>query len=517
MSPLQSENTKRIAKNTLMLYGRMLISMLVSLYTSRIVLRTLGVEDYGIYNVVGGVVSMLSFLNASMSGATSRFLAYEIGRGDEKVLNETFSTAFIIHLLVAIVVLVISETVGLWFLENKLVIPEERMHAARIVYQFSIFATLLGITQVPYNACIIAREKMNIYAYVEILNVVLRLLIVYLLVIGNYDKLILYALLQFLVSVVVLFTYRYYSISRYKETKLRLIFKKDLLCPMLTFSGWDMFGNLSMVARGQGVNMLLNTFFGPKVNAASGVATSVMSITTSFSNNFLMALKPYMTKQYAREEYSGMIDSIFMSSKMAYLLVSFFSIPIILECNFILNLWLTDTPRYAVSFCQLILIQQVVASTSQPIIQAIHATSKIRFLSVFNGSINILIIPLSYFILKYSWLDPNVCYLLNIGLSFVAVISNMCNLSQKIEFPLYKYIKSVIIPCYVSFVLILLMFDRILSFLTEGWSRFIIVILIYLVAFIATSYFVIINKEERFFIKNILLNFKKKCLQKYLS
>lgn len=510
----QQENTKRIAKNTLMLYVRMLFSMLVSLYTSRVVLQTLGVEDYGIYNVVGGVVAMLGFLNASMSGATSRFLAFAIGKGNQKKVNETFSSALIIHIGIALIVLIISETIGLWFLENKLVIPATRLDAARIVYQFSIFSTLVGITQVPYDACIIAREKMNIYAYVEILNVCLRLVIVYILLIGNYDKLILYALLQFIVSLLIMFIYRIYSIRNYPETKFHFVLKRKQLVPMLNFSGWDMLGNLSMIVRGQGINMLMNLFFGPKINASAGIASSVMSVTTSFSGNFLMAVKPYITKLYAKEKYNELVSSIFFSSKLAYLLVTVFALPIIIECNFILKLWLSIVPDYAVSFCQLVLIQQIIASTSQPIIQAIHATGKIRFLSTFNGVLNILILPISYGLFKSSFLNPNICYIINALLTTIAVISNMCNLNSKIHFPLLGYLRKVIIPCYGFGICILLLLEYIGNLFEDGWIRIGILIPLYLITFIITSYYIIFNSSERLYVHAFILKIKNKWFQK---
>lgn len=510
----QSENTKRIAKNTLMLYVRMLFGMLVSLYTSRVVLQALGVEDYGIYNVVGGVVGMLSVLNASMSGATSRFLAFELGRNDSKRLNETFSTALLIHIGIAILVLLLSETFGLWFLNHKLVIPDYRMEAAHIVFQFSIFSAVLSITQVPYDACIIAHEKMDIYAYIEILNVCLRLLIVYLLLISDFDKLILYSFLQFTVSFLIMMLYRYYSISRYKETKFKFIFKKRLFIPMLNFSGWDMFGNISMMIRGQGVNMLLNMFFGPAINAAAGVASSVVNATTSFSGNFLMAVKPYITKQYAKDEISNFVSSIFFSSKMAYLLVSLFSIPIIIECNFILGVWLSNVPAYAVSFCQLVLIQQIVASTSQPVIQAIHATARIKFLSVFNGAINILILPVSYIIFKYSVLDPNICYILNIVLTTIAIISNMWNLSTKIEFPLWVYVRKVVLPCYLSGTILLFFLNQLSALMEKGWERLFVVLSVYLITYFVISFYVVLDRKERVKVKSMILEIKEKWHRK---
>ena len=270
-----TSNNKRIAKNTIMLYIRMFISMVVGLYTSRVVLATLGVEDYGIYGVVGGVGAMMGFLNASMSGATSRFLTFELGRGDKDRLAKTFSSALIVHIAIAIIVFILAETVGLWFLCNKLNIPEGRMEAAHWVYQFSILATMLSITQVPYNATIIAHEKMDVYAYMEILNVTLKLLIVYLLTIGDFDKLKLYAVLTFAVSLIIMMIYRIYCLRHFKESRFHWVWDKTYLTPLLSFSGWNLYGNFGGIAGNQANNFVINSFFGVVMNAAASVAFTV--------------------------------------------------------------------------------------------------------------------------------------------------------------------------------------------------------------------------------------------------
>ena len=244
--------------------------MAVTLYTSRVVLQVLGVEDFGIYNVVGGIVAIFSFLNASMSGATTRFLMYDMGENNKDKLRITFNSALLIHIAIALLIILIAETVGLWFLKTQLVIPADRMNAAVWVYQFSILSTVVSVTQVPYNACIIAHEKMDVYAYVEILNVILKLLIVFLLVAGDFDKLIFYALLIFLVSTIIACIYRLYCVRHFDESKLLYQLHFENVKPMLSFSGWDLYGNMSTVARTQGINMLLNMFFGPLLNAASG-------------------------------------------------------------------------------------------------------------------------------------------------------------------------------------------------------------------------------------------------------
>ena len=294
-----SANNKRIAKNAIMLYLRMFLSMIVGLYTSRVVLDTLGVEDYGTYNVVGGVVAMLGFLNASMSGATSRFMAFEQGSGNKKRLAETFSSALIVHIGIALIVFILAETVGLWFLTHKLVIPEGRMSAAHWVYQCSILGAMLGFTQVPYNATIIAHEKMGIYAYFDILGVTLKLLIVYLLVIGNFDKLKLYAVLGLAVAIIMITLYRVYCIKKFEETHFRFVWKPNLLKPLVSFSAWNLYGNFGGVVQQQGTNFVINFFYGVVMNAAVSVGLTIANVVNLFASNLMTAFRPQIIKYYS--------------------------------------------------------------------------------------------------------------------------------------------------------------------------------------------------------------------------
>ncbi len=297
-----SSDSRRIAKNSAVLYARMLLSMAVSLYTSRVVLEVLGVDDYGLYSVTGGVVAMFAFINGSMSGATSRFLTYEMGLGNAERLRDTFNSALLVHIGVAAIILVFAETIGLWFLNCKLSIPEESMTAANWVYQFSIVASLVTITQVPYNACIIAHENMNVYAYIEIANVLMKLGIVYLLVVIGGNKLIIYGILVLVVNIIVASLYRIYCLRKFSESHFRYVFDKSILKPMLSFSGWDLYGNMCVTARTQGIVMLINVFFGVAVNAAASIATTVFSTLSSFASNIIMAFRPQIIKQYAAGE-----------------------------------------------------------------------------------------------------------------------------------------------------------------------------------------------------------------------
>lgn len=351
------------------------------------VLQTLGVEDYGINSVVGGVVAMFGFLNASMSGATSRFLTFEMRRGDFEKLRDTFSSALTIHIGIALVVLVVAETVGLWFLTNKLVIPEERMFAAHVVYQLSIVSMMVSVTQVPYNASIIAHEKMDVYAYVELLNVFLKLGIVYLLLIGNFDKLILYAVLVLSVSIIVAFTYRIYCLRKFEECHFRRVWRKDILKPMLSFSGWDLFGNMSHTARQQGTNFIVNIFCGPAMNAASGIATVVQGVLMGLVSNVITAFRPQIIKKYAQGDVSSMSVLMINASKLSILLFSILTIPMVFNLNTIFSLWLVEVPAKAVEICRIVIMANIITLLNLILIIPIHATGKIKYLSFIGGSL----------------------------------------------------------------------------------------------------------------------------------
>ncbi|MDR1758972.1 MAG: oligosaccharide flippase family protein [Fibrobacter sp.] len=496
-----SENNKRIAKNTLFLYFRMLLTMGISLYTSRVVLSTLGVEDFGIYGVVGGVVAMFSFINSSLSSATSRFLTFSLSKGDTEDLKKTFSSALTIHILIAFVILILAETIGLWFLENKLVIPEYRMSAARWVYQFSVLSTLIAITQVPYNAVIISHERMHIYAYVEILNVSLKLGVVYLLVIGNFDKLILYAALIFVVSVLIAMIYRIYCLKKFTVCKYKFEWNKKYIYPMLSFSGWDLYGNMSVVARTQGVNVLLNLFFGAVLNAANGIAVQVQGAVMAFANNIITAVRPQIVKSYAARNYSYTIKLVLNAAKYIYLLLLVLSLPLILEMNFILNLWLKNVPPHAVSFCRLTLLFNFFATMSFVVVSAIHATGNIKRPSLINGSLYLAVIPVSYAAFKFNGI-PEFPYLCNVLFIFIGMLSNVYTLKLYLpEFSIRKFILNVLSVCLlISFVSFLASYG-IREKLPEGFLRFFTVSAVSTIIIAGMTYFIAIDKQTKQLVK----------------
>lgn len=413
--------------------------MLVTLYTSRVILNTLGVVDFGIYNVVGGVVTMFAFFNSAMSSATQRFLSFEIGNGDYIQLRKTFNATQIIHIGIAILIFILAETLGIWFVKTYLVIPPERMEAALWVYHFSILSFMVSVVQVPYNATIIAHERMNVYAYVSILEVVLKLLIVYMLTWITYDKLKLYGILYFCVVFVIAIFYRIYTIKNFEESKFQVVKDKKLYKTLINYSGWNLFGNIASVAKGQGVNILLNMFYGPVINAARGIATQVQGAVNSFVINFQLAVNPQIIKSYAANEKDYMISLIIRSSKFSFYLMFILSLPIILEINQILKLWLITVPDYAPLFTILVLTVILIDCLSGPLMTAVQATGKIQTYQIVVGSLQILILPLSYLFLKMGY-SPEVTLYINIVISLIALCFRLFFLKKILRFPVIQFL-----------------------------------------------------------------------------
>lgn len=495
-----------------MLYIRMLLSVVVSLYTSRVVLEVLGVEDYGIYGVVGGVVAMFSFLNSTMAGATSRFLTYEMGLGDENRLKATFSSALIIHIAIALIVLVLSETIGLWFLNNKLVIPENRMYAAHWVFQFSILGMMVGFTQVPYNAAIIAHEKMDVYAYVELLNVFLKLGIVYLLSIGNFDKLIFYALLVLVVSVIIAIIYRAYCVRRYKETRFSFIWDKGILAPMFVFSGWEVLGHFGFTFRTQGVNFVLNMFFGVVLNAVTSIATVVQNTLLSFSNNVVVAIKPQIIKRYALGDLYEMSNLIISSIRFNLLVILVINIPFIFCTEYILGLWLKEVPEGCAIFCKVLLWSNILSSVSPIIYSGIQATGNLKSTSIIRNVLYILT-PVTLYA-SFALLDcvPVTAYILILVSQVIITLSDILILKSLIRiFDLIGLIK--IFIKVLGIVALLVLANK---FITDSYYsnlQQLILVLICTVTIVTISfYFLIFSHSEREKINKIVVSTFKRII-----
>ncbi len=490
-------NNKRIIKNTLFLYIRMLFTIIVNLYTSRLILDILGVEDYGIYNIVAGVIIMFSFLNASMSGATSRFLTYELGKGDKNILLKTFSASVTVHIIIACLIFILGETIGLWWMNNKLVISSNKLSAAQWVYQFSIFSAMIGIVQVPYNAMIFAYEKMNIYASIEILNSLLKLCIILLLSVINYDKLISYAFLILCVSFVITIIYIISCLKLINFYKFKLEWDKDIIYPILNFSIWDLYGNMSEIAKTQGVNMLLNLFFGVLINAAYGIANQVQGAVSSFSYSFLSAVRPQIVKYYATGDINEMKNLMNNSSKFAFILISILVLPIILEGNFILHLWLKEVPNYALIFCQLNLITSLIYALGAPMIFAIHATGKIKSLSFISGTIYLLVIPISYIFFKMGY-SPTIPYIFNLILIIFWYFTITIILNYLIPNISYSFtsLKNIVLCSIIILLVSLILIYAHINF-SEGWIRLILVCFLTLLLIPLFSYYLLFNKASR--------------------
>jgi O-antigen/teichoic acid export membrane protein len=420
--------------------------MMVALYTSRVVLKTLGITDYGIYNVVGGIVSMLAFLNGSMANGIQRFLNFEIGSNNKTKLNIVFSTSIIIQLALIVLIVLLAETIGLWFLNNKMIIPVDRINSANWAYQLSILVFIVSIYQVPYTAIIIAYEKMNIYAYISIIDVFLKLGIVFMLDFFYYDKLILYSILILGVCIIDCSIYILYCSRNFNEIRFRFRFKKTIFRSMLSFSGWNIFGTTAHLMKSQGINILLNLFFGPAINAARAVAHQVFATLNSFTSNIMMAAKPQMIKSYAQNDIAYLISLLYRVSKFSFFLLIFLSLPVLIEIDRILLIWLGDNvPQYTSLFTRLIILTALVEVFASPITTVVHATGKMKKFQTICSSIILLIIPVSYLFLK-SGFSPETPMVVSLVICILVHGVRIYLLRQLIPFSGRDYISEVILP-----------------------------------------------------------------------
>ena len=502
----ESENNKRVMKNTLVLYVRMFFTMAVGFYMSRVILVSLGVEDYGIYNVVGGVTAMFSFLNSSLSGATSRFLTYELGEGNMQRMKATFSVAYTIHVLLAILIFFICETVGLWLLEYKLVIPEARMNAARVLYQLSVITVVVSIIQVPFNALIIAHERMNAFAYLSIIDMLLKLGVALSLDFIPFDKLITYGLLFFLVGNTMRLMYRWYARKHFEECIIVISKDKNLILPMLKFSGWDLYGNLSTMARTQGVNILQNMFFGPLINAAAGVSGYVMGAVLGFSNKFKTAVIPQIIKLYAQKKIDEMQRLVERGSRMAFFLLFFVSFPCFIELPFVLNFWLEEVPVFTDEFTKLSLFWNWSVVLFFPLSAVIHATGKVKRISLLNGTLYLLVIPITYFFFKFTDCTPLIPYICNAILGIIGCFINLQTVKMYVPaFSVTHYLihstTRAILAAVVGSIVPICAYMQ----LSQGWVGFAIVCLLCIISNSLSILYIGMSKDERVYVIDLLL------------
>ena len=505
-----SANNKRIAKNTLLLYFRMLFLMLVSLYTSRVVLNALGVEDFGIYNVVGGVVAMFSMLSGSLSAAITRFITYELGTGNRENLKKIFSSAVTIQIGLAVVIILLAEAIGVWFLNVKMNIPEARMAAANWVFQFSILTFVINLISIPYNACIIAHERMSAFAYISILEAIGKLAIAYLITVSPIDRLIFYALLMCVVAILIRLVYGYYCKKHFEECTYHFLWNKDLLKRMFGFAGWNLIGASSAVLRDQGGNVVINLFCGPAVNAARGIAFQVNTAIHSFVTNFMTALNPQIIKSYAIGEREYMMTLIFQGARLSFYLLLLLSLPVLMNTHYILALWLKTVPEHAVAFVQLVLIFGMSEALSQPLITAMLATGKIRNYQLIVGGIQMMNLPFSYILLKKG-IFPEIVIIVAIIFSQFCLIARLLMLRYMISLSIREYLKKVYINVLIVTVLSSIIPIMVTYNTEELFVSFIVSILITFISTVVTIYYVGCTNQERILLSN---KFKKVIKQK---
>lgn len=451
-----AENNKRIIKNSLLLYFRMFLTMAVSLYTSRVVLNILGVEDYGIYNVVGGVVTMLSFLNNSLSGASSRFLTVELGKKEDGNLKQMFSTILCIHFILAIIIVLLGETVGLWFVLNKLVIPEGRMTAALWVYHCSILTAVVSVVSVPYSSLFIAHERMNAFAYISIVEVSLKLLIVWCLSLFPFDKLIIYAIFYLIVQFFIRILYHSYCTKKFQESRTLPVFNPKQIKEIFIYATWTMNGYLAILGCTQGINILLNLFFGPVVNAARGIAVQVQHATTVFVHNFQLATRPQIIKSYVANDLKYMHTMIIASSKYGFYLMLLISFPILLCIHSILNLWLGIVPDYTYNFVYIMLLIGIIQPFSYSLVTGIHATGKIRKFQIFEGTSLLTVVPISYILLKTCNISPEMVMIISLFVEIVTQGIRIWIVLPQIQMKYVEYFEKLMIPSLMMLFVVLL-------------------------------------------------------------
>lgn len=442
----------RLMKNTILLYFRMVLMMCINLYTSRIVLHTLGVEDYGIYNVVGGVVVMFSFLTDSMTASTQRFLSVELGRDNKKGLHEVFITSLHVHIVISLIIVVLGETIGLWFLMEKMVIPPERMAAAQWCYQLSIFTTVITILSYPYISAIIAHEKMKSFAYIAILDAIMKLLLVYLLLFFDYDRLILYALLYAGEKLLLRMLYNTYCLRNFEECRYRWFFQKSLFVEMASFAGWKLWGNLSFVLYTQGLNILLNIFFGPVTNAARAAAHQAQTAVGKFASNIQTAINPQITKTYASGQLQEMHQLLFKGVRLIFCILLTICLPLIVEAPTVLGIWLVEVPEGSITFMRFMLVIILIQQSYGVMVTAVSATGNIKKYEICMGGIMLTIVPISYLVLKTGGLPWSV-FAVHLIVVIIACVVGLRVILPIIKLRLIDFLRFAVMRCVLVLLL----------------------------------------------------------------
>lgn len=507
-----SANNRRIAKNTVMLYFRMFLILAVTLYTSRVILATLGVEDFGIYNVVGGVVAMFSIISGTLSAAISRFITFELGRNNLKRLKIVFSSAINIQISLAILICILAEIGGVWFLNNKMNIPPDRLVAANWVLQCSILTFMTNLVNVPYNAAIVAHENMRAFAYVSFLEILLKLLVVFALYKSPIDKLITYAVLLVGVAIIISFVYAFYCVRHFEECTYHFVCDKKTMKEMAGFAGWNFIGASSGVLREQGVNVAINLFCGPVVNAARGISIQVNMAVSGFVTNFMTALNPQITKSYAIGDKDYMMTLIYQGARLSFYMLLLLSLPVIIEADSILLIWLGTVPNHAVNFVRLILIYAMCESISGPLITAMLATGRIRNYQLVVGGLQLFNFPVSYLLLRLGFF-PELTVVTAIVISQCCLFARLLMLRGMIGLSTMHYVKKVYVNVIIVSLLSAIIPVTIYSLMPASFFRFLMIVLSCVLCTALVVFYIGCNKGERHFALQKILVIKAKLIK----
>lgn len=495
---VEQNANKLIVKNTLLLYLRSFLMMAVGIYTSRVILQALGVDDFGLYGIVGTVVGIFTFINGVLAQGTSRFITFELGGGNQESLKKTFSVSFAMHMGMAIILLVLLETIGLWFVNTYVNIPSGREYAANWCYQLSVLTCFLGLTQVPYGALIIAYEKMDLFAYIGIAETVFKLVLPMALIYGDFkDNLIAYAIIITLWSVGMQVFYRIYCNRHFPETRLIIVKDRSLYKDMLSYSIWDLLGQICASVNGQGVSVLINMFFGVRLNAAQNVAGNLQGKVDTFVSNFMTAVNPQIVKSYAEKDYNRFFQLIYESGRYSYYLFLFIALPIYLECDYILDIWLVEVPEYATIFLRFTMVIALVRTIARPLINAVHATGNVKFMNATSGLFSVvMMIPGTY--LLFSLGMPFWSFLvLRAICSLNAIVWEIISLYRNIKFSVWHYVSNVYLKvvCVTFLSIILPSFS--VWYLEPSFSRFLLTSFVCIFSSGACVFFVGIDKSVR--------------------
>lgn len=503
-------DNKRILKNTLLLYVRMFITLSISLFTTRIIFQVLGINDLGIYNLVGGVISMLGILTSTMAGSSQRFISFELGKGELSSIKNVFSSIFLIHVVLALFILIIAEILGTWFVNTQLIIDESRMYAANWVYQMSVLTFVVGIVTVPFTALIMAHEKMGIYAYLSILDVVMKLIILYVLFYVDGDSLIWYSSLLALSSLITSFINIIYSNRKFDECNFKFYYNKSLFCKIFSFSGWNLLGQATIISNAQVVNIFLNLFFGTAVNGARGIAQKINSVVVQFVYQFQAALRPPIVKSFAANDINRSAVLIISGSKMCFLLMMILSMPVIICADEIMTIWLGSSPEYTSNFVRLLLIDTLIDTMTGPIEAGINATGCIKKVRIYTSMVLLVIIPVSYLFLKLG-LSPYWVLLANISTTIVTLIIRIKIFSDMFSLRPLLIVRQTIITCFLTFVFALAIPLLVYYYIDYGlYGNASVTVICSLFSATVLSYTFALNQQERNFVNKVTIQFLKK-------